>query len=461
MASLRRSADPLSICKRLHKTTPVTHLCTRNLSFLRRKPLIIPHSQNPLLRDEPVEEAEFPGYRSEDYYPAKPGEILADRYQLVTKLGWGMASTVWLARDMRGYRWQQETVVALKIGNTNCDAEEHECTVERHIPPSDAMQEGRIFLRTALESFVIESKAGKHLCLVYEAMRESMRDFRWRFVDARIPLSLMKLYIRMLLVGLDYLHRVCRMVHTDLKLDNIMMTFEDPSVLDEFTALQLQMPMDYKIDYAGRYVYLCHNEFGPLRKVRNIPKIVDFGSAIKLNPDAKCIWPIQPHHYRAPEVILGCGWNTGADVWNMGILLWNLLQGSNLYTQVYDAQGYYNARSHLAEMIALFGTPPPEMLARAREMSNQRWSPKIRMTGCNGKLCDTVEDLFDGPFFDDEGKFLYPDLIPERKLADTLSLLDGKDKENFLDLTGKMLVWDPTERSTAAELAEHPALQDD
>lgn len=112
------------------------------------------------------------------------------------------------------YRWQQETVVALKIGNTNCDAEEHERNLERHIPQSDATQEGRVFLRTALESFVIESEAGRHLCLVYEAMRESMRDFRWRFVDARIPLPLMKLYIRMLLVGLDYLHCVCRMVHT-------------------------------------------------------------------------------------------------------------------------------------------------------------------------------------------------------------------------------------------------------
>ncbi|PYH76633.1 CMGC protein kinase [Aspergillus uvarum CBS 121591] len=460
MASLRWPANPLSTCTRLHKTTRITQLCTRNLSILRRKPLIIPHSLNPLSRDEPVEEEKSPGYRSEDYYPAKPGEVLADRYQLITKLGWGMASTVWLARDMTGYRWQQETVVALKIGNTNCDAEEHELALEGHIPQSDATREGRIFLRTALESFIFESKASRHLCLVYEPMRESLRDFRYRFVDAQIPLVLIKLYIRMLLLGLDYLHSVCRLVHTDLKLDNIMMSFEDPVVLDGFTTLQFQVPMEYKIDSAGRHVYLCHNEFGPLRKARNIPKIVDFGSAIKLNPDAKCIWPIQPHHYRAPEVILGCGWNTGADIWNMGVLLWNLLQGRNLYTQVYDVHGYYSAKSHLAEMIALFGPPPPEMLARAREMRNQTWSPKIRMTGCNGKLSDTAEDLFDGPFFDEEGEFLYPDLIPERKLVDTLPVLEGKDKEMFLDLARNMLVWDPTERLTAAELAEHPALQD-
>ncbi|EKV12171.1 hypothetical protein PDIG_33590 [Penicillium digitatum PHI26] len=36
------------------------------------------------------------------FYPANPDELLAHRYQLLVKVGWGISSTVWLARDTRG-----------------------------------------------------------------------------------------------------------------------------------------------------------------------------------------------------------------------------------------------------------------------------------------------------------------------------------------------------------------------
>lgn len=155
-----------------------------------------------------------------------------------------------------------------------------------------------------------------------------------------IPLPLVKTYIRFLLLGLDYLHSACRVVHTgmflrfiramtglqplaDLKLENMMVTFEDPAVFGDFMNSQLDQPMAYKIDSTGRAVYRCVRDFGPLRKVKNIiPKIVDFGVSTRLDDQDDCgIHPIQPDHYRAPEVILGCGWGMGADIWNLGILV--------------------------------------------------------------------------------------------------------------------------------------------
>lgn len=39
-------------------------------------------------------------------------------------------------------------------------------------------------------------------------------DFQKRFVDRRLPLSIAKAYIYILLVGLDYLHSECNVVHT-------------------------------------------------------------------------------------------------------------------------------------------------------------------------------------------------------------------------------------------------------
>ena len=57
------------------------------------------------------------------------------------------------------------------------------------------------------------------------------------------------------------------------------------------------------------------------------------------------------------------------------------------------------------------------------------------------------------------GHFLYKDLIPNRKLDDTVSFLEGEEREAFLDLVKGMLVWHPNWRKTAGKLAEHPFLQ--
>lgn len=70
--------------------------------LLRKKPSPVPPSGPPLPIDEPVDEEVIPGYDSKAFYPAKPGEVLGGRYQLLVKVGWGVSSTVWLARDMHG-----------------------------------------------------------------------------------------------------------------------------------------------------------------------------------------------------------------------------------------------------------------------------------------------------------------------------------------------------------------------
>lgn len=101
-----------------------------------------------------------------------------------------------------------------------------------------------------------------------------------------------------------------------------MVSFEDPGVLGDFMNTQLKTPMQYKTDPTGRPIYLCHNEFGPLKNLKAIPQIVDFGQTNKLDAENKYgVYPIQTDYYRAPEVILGCGWRMNADIWNLGVLV--------------------------------------------------------------------------------------------------------------------------------------------
>lgn len=49
---------------------------------------------------EPFEEETLPGYDACMYCPAHIGDVFNDRYQVVAKLGYGVTSTVWAARDL-------------------------------------------------------------------------------------------------------------------------------------------------------------------------------------------------------------------------------------------------------------------------------------------------------------------------------------------------------------------------
>jgi hypothetical protein len=104
--------------------------------------------------------------------------------------------------------------VALKIINSNnADNALHEKEIENHIIRQNLEHRGRVILRTCLDDFEITGPEGKHMCLVYEPMREPFWIFQRRFVDRKLPLPIAKAYIYFLLVGLDYLHSECGVVH--------------------------------------------------------------------------------------------------------------------------------------------------------------------------------------------------------------------------------------------------------
>lgn len=50
---------------------------------------------------EKIEEEKLPFYALERYCPVHIGDIFMSRYQVVSKLGYGTSSTVWLCRDLR------------------------------------------------------------------------------------------------------------------------------------------------------------------------------------------------------------------------------------------------------------------------------------------------------------------------------------------------------------------------
>lgn len=48
-----------------------------------------------------IEEERMPAYDRDLYYPVQIGDIFQSRYQVISKLGFGANSTVWLCRDVQ------------------------------------------------------------------------------------------------------------------------------------------------------------------------------------------------------------------------------------------------------------------------------------------------------------------------------------------------------------------------
>lgn len=66
------------------------------------QPQIFPSSGFDVLNSsESLEEESLPDYLKERYYPVHVGEVFKSQYQVLTKLGFGSSSTVWLCRDLR------------------------------------------------------------------------------------------------------------------------------------------------------------------------------------------------------------------------------------------------------------------------------------------------------------------------------------------------------------------------
>jgi serine/threonine-protein kinase SRPK3 len=73
----------------------------KSIHRLAWQPLVFPKTGTlPIPTSEKVEEETIPEYVATRYYPVRIGQIIQNRYQVVGKLGFGITSTVWLARDL-------------------------------------------------------------------------------------------------------------------------------------------------------------------------------------------------------------------------------------------------------------------------------------------------------------------------------------------------------------------------
>jgi len=78
-----------------------------------------------------------------------------------------------------------------------------------------------------LNSFVHNGTNGKHFIMVFEILGVNFLEIIKRYEYKGVPIPLVKRLAKQCLIGLDYMHRVCNLIHTDFKPENVVIALTD------------------------------------------------------------------------------------------------------------------------------------------------------------------------------------------------------------------------------------------
>jgi serine/threonine-protein kinase SRPK3 len=86
---------------------------------------------------------------------------------------------------------------------------------------------GRQHIVSLLDHFEHAGPNGVHMCLVFEALGESVLSTIKRYQYRGLPIDIVKQITKQVLLGLDYLHRECGVIHTDMKPENVLIAIDN------------------------------------------------------------------------------------------------------------------------------------------------------------------------------------------------------------------------------------------
>ncbi|KAF5940805.1 hypothetical protein HYC85_021972 [Camellia sinensis] len=180
-------------------------------------------------------------------------------------------------------------------------------------------------------------------------------------------------------------------------------------------------------DYLMHDLRLIHTDLKPENILLVSPEYVKV-------PDYKDhSYVVSTRHYRAPEVILGLGWNYPCDLWSIGCILVELCSGDALF------QTHENLE-HLAMMERVLGPLPQHMIVRADNRAEK--------------------------YFKRGAQLDWPESATSRQksfgTSNTSSSLNlimrhvDHSAGDLIDLLQGLLRYDPAERLKAREALRHP-----
>lgn len=181
-------------------------------------------------------------YKVNGYHPVHIGEVLLERYIIMQKLGYGHFSTAWLALDTKHGSYvaikiqkaaQQyidaaydEVEILQELGKKNFDKnwlkslKEYYKNEPEKLAEIETVENSKVV--QLLNSFIYHGQNGRHFCMVFEIVGVTLLELIKRYNYKGIPLPFIRIITKQILIGLDFLHRICHIIHTDLKPENVL-----------------------------------------------------------------------------------------------------------------------------------------------------------------------------------------------------------------------------------------------
>ncbi|KAH7308980.1 serine/threonine protein kinase [Stachybotrys elegans] len=392
-----------------------------------------------LLSHKDIEEGSK-SYGPGGFHPVYVGDIYNGQYEVLNKLGYGVYSTVWLARNLKATKGDGHEFVALKIlsaeayGTSN-DIYERE--ILKHLRNGNKRLIGYAHVCHLLDDFEHRGPNGTHVVLVFEPIGETLRSFGAWFPDSMIPNNLMRRFTIQLLLALDFAHDQ-KVIHTDIQPSNIFVKMQDQTRIE---IGYLSKPPPHQDRTKGEYTIIPSR---PLRQYyfdKNNARddqfnivLGDWGVASWV--DKHLTEVIQPVALRAPEVLIGAPWDASADMWNLGAIVLEMFRAIRMFSGEVS-RGQYKLEEHLAEIVHLCGPFPKSLL--------ERGDPELV-----------------GRIFDKDGTVKGIKFSPDRPTLSDEVLTPGLDKEvrdEFLAFMKLVMKIEPKERPTPEDVLRGPWLR--
>merc|ERR1719346_550324 len=270
------------------------------------------------------------------------GDAIRDsRYDVWSTVGRGTFGTVVAAYDNK-----RKHDVALKIIR---DVERYrrsayvECKILDQL--MDHLAHRNSCLVEFYGNFSTTIRNQRHVCISFECLGRSVYSFLKANRYRGFQLEGVRDIIFQVMHAVGFCHNV-GLTHTDLKLENVL--FVD----DGYSKLKVGDWDDYRVP----------NYYAV--------KLIDFGNATYETDYHSRI--INTRQYRAPEVILGTGWNHQSDIWSIGCIIAELWTGNLLF------QTHENIE-HLALMQQILDDEIPNtMIERVKNQINNGTQPRAR-----------------------------------------------------------------------------------
>ena len=120
--------------------------------------------------------------------------------------------------------------VALKVVKSDGHYTEtalDEIQLLQRVVTSSPSHAGRCHVVGLVDNFRHTGPNGSHVCMVFEVLGENLLGLIKRYQHRGVPQPIVKQIAKQVLLGLDYLHNECRIIHTDLKPENVLICIED------------------------------------------------------------------------------------------------------------------------------------------------------------------------------------------------------------------------------------------